>query len=170
MDVENVALYTKELTKLESVETQSQHNQREQEKQAAKQNFMERNQHWFNDRNQDLVNRAVEIDNQIIKDINEGKLNVNSFDDIGNMIEKRLAYEYPDRVLNEIRPSRISIPSNQSSINKTAVNKSKTFQSLSQELKDTYTATKRIIESRGDEKYTQDDFLEQLKRDGEING
>ena len=167
MDMEGVAHYTKELTRLEHIENTNQLQLQQEKQQNALNSFIERNQHWYNDRNPDLVNRAVEIDNEIKEDINAGRLRVNSLDDIAVMIEKRIGYEHPDRVLGAARglkPPAIS-PSH-SSVNKSVANKSsvtKVFKNLSQEHKDTYNVYKRINPN-----ITESDFINRLKADGEI--
>lgn len=166
MDMNAVSHYTKEITKLEAMEQTSKVQQHEQLRQQAQQRFIERNEHWFNDRNEDLKNRAIEIDNEL-----KQKYPNASLDDLADMIEAKMIREYPDRVLSQRQSSRPSIPQNLSSVNKTAINKSsvnKTFAGLSQELKDTYSATKRIVESSGNREYTINDFIERLKKDGEI--
>ena len=102
--------------------------------------------------------------------VNAGKLKVNSYDDIAVMIEKRLGYEHPERVLGQRKVSRPNLSPSTSSVNKTAVNTSsakRTFQGLSQELKDTYSAHRRIRASLGEE-LTEADFIERLKKDGEL--
>lgn len=167
MDVKSVSHYTRELVRLEDMEQQTQQQKYQQEQEQAKQNFLERNQHWFNERNPDLQQRAIEIDNEIKADINAGRIKVNSYDDIGVMIEKRLAYEHPERILG---PKKVIRPNVSSPVNKTAVNANsakRTFQSLSQDLKDTYNAHKRIRASMGQE-LTEAEFIERLKADGEI--
>lgn len=165
MDVEGVAHYTKELVKLQDMEQQSQYQKSVNLQQEAQQRFIERNQHWFNDRNPDLKQRAIEIDNEL-KSIYPNA----TYDELAQKIETRMQYEHPERILGQskVRPA---VSPSQSSVNKTAVNKSstsRTFQGLSQDLKDTYNATRRIIESRGDKKYTEEDFINQLKKDGEL--
>lgn len=165
MDMEGVSHYTKELVRLQDNEQSSKVQQQQQSQYAAQQAFMERNQHWFNDRNPDLKNRAIEIDNEL-----KGIYPNASYEELAQKIETRMRYEHPDRV-EEARHSRPSISSAASSVNKTAVKTSsagRTFQALSQDLKDTYSATKRIVESRGDKEYTVNDFIDQLKKDGEL--
>lgn len=165
MDMEGVAHYTKELTRLEDNEQHTQVQHRQQAQQSAQTAFIERNQHWFNDRNPDLKQRAIEIDNEL-KSVFPNA----TYEELAQKIETRMQYEHPDRVSgsqNKVRPAL----SSSSSVNKTAVNTSsvkRTFQGLSQDLKDTYSATKRIIESRGDKEYTVNDFINQLKKDGEL--
>lgn len=164
MDVEGVAHYTKELSRLEQIEQTNNAQQAQQHQQEALERFKERNQHWFNDRNPDLVNRAVEIDNQIKADINAGNIKVNSLDDIGYMIEKRLSYEYPDRVLGTKGNNRPPIV-NHSAVNKVAAKASSkvSFQNLSQEHKDTYNVYKRMNPN-----ITEAEFINRLKQDGEL--
>jgi hypothetical protein len=167
MDMEGVAHYTKELTRLEHIENNNQLQLQQEKQQNALNSFIERNQHWYNDRNPDLVNRAVEIDNEIKADINAGRIKVNSLDDIAVMIEKRLGYEHPDRVLGAARGQKPpALSPSHSSVNKSAVNKSsatKVFKNLSQEHKDTYNVYKRMNPN-----ITEADFITRLKQDGEI--
>ncbi len=166
MDVEGVAHYTKELVKLQGAEEHSHVQKLQQLQQQAQQAFMERNEHWFNDRNPDLKQRAIEIDNEL-----KGIYPNATYDELARKIESRMQYEHPERVQGNERSSRPVVSSGNSSINKTAVKTSsvsRTFQGLSQDLKDTYSATKRIVESRGDKEYTVNDFINQLKKDGEI--
>lgn len=165
MDMEGVAHYTKELTRLEDMESNSREQQRYTAQQQAQEAFIERNQHWFNDRNPDLKNRAIEIDNEI------KRLYPNAtYDELAQMIEKRMEYEFPERILTQTRQARPAVSPSLSSVNKTAVNKNstkKTFQSLPQELKDTYNAHRRIRASMGQE-LTEAEFIERLKADGEL--
>ncbi len=165
MDMEGVAHYTKELVRLQDNEAHTQHQQLQQSQHEAQQRFIERNQHWFNDRNPDLKQRAIEIDNEI-KSIYPNA----TYDELAQKIETRMQYDYPERVIGQTK-ARPAISSSHSSVNKSAVNTSsvkRTFQGLSQDLKDTYSATKRIVESRGDKEYTVNDFISQLKKDGEL--
>lgn len=164
MDVEGVAHYTQELTRLQDTEEQAQINLSYKMQQEAQQQFIERNQHWFNDRNPDLKQRAIEIDNEI-KSVYPNA----TYEELARKIETRMQYEYPERVLGQVK-ARPTVTPSQSSVNKTAVNKSsatKTFQSLPQDLKDTYTAHARIRASLGEE-LTHAEFIERLKKDGEI--
>jgi hypothetical protein len=165
-NMEAVSHYTKEITKLESMEQSSKVQHQQQAQKSAQERFIERNAHWFNDRNVDLKNRAIEIDNEL-KNIYPNA----TYDELAQKIEARMQYEHPERVLGKSKGERPNISSSQSSVNKTSVNKSsinRTFQGLSQDLKDTYSATKRIVESNGDREYTQSDFIERLKKDGEL--
>lgn len=166
MDMEGVSHYTKELTRLQDNENSSKAHQAAQAQRSAQEAFIERNQHWFNDRNPDLKNRAIEIDNEI-KSVYPNA----TYEELAQKIETRMQYEHPERVLGAKQSRSHVAPSSQSSVNKTSAGVSsvkRTFQSLSQDLKDTYSATKRIIESRGDREYTVNDFINQLKKDGEI--
>lgn len=167
MDMEGVSHYTKELTRLEDIENNNKVQTYQAAQKSAQEAFLERNQHWFNDRNPDLMNRAIEIDNEITQLYKNA-----SYEEKAEMIEKRMQYEHPERVLGERGKVKAPVSSSrQSSVNKSAVNKSsvsRTFKSLPQDLKDTYSATKRIVESRGDREYTVNDFINQLKKDGEI--
>lgn len=161
MDVEGVAHYTKELARLEHIEHSNQANNRQEQQQVALENFKDRNQHWFNDRNPDLVNRAVAIDAEL-KQLYPNA----SYDDLAAKIEARMQYEYPERVLGSRghRPPALS-PSH-SSVNKTVANKnnvSKTFKGLSQEHRDTFNVYKRINPN-----ITEADFINRLKQDGEL--
>jgi hypothetical protein len=165
MDMEGVSRYTQELTRLQDNELNARGQQLQQSQHAAQQGFIERNQHWFNDRNPDLKARAIEIDNEL-----KGIYPNATHEELAQKIETRMQYEHPERVMGTARNAPRSASSN-SSVNKSVVNKSssgRTFQALSQDLKDTYNATKRIVESRGDREYTQADFISQLKRDGEL--
>ena len=163
MDVEGVSHYTKELVRLQDNENTLNAQKDAQVQQQAQQSFIERNAHWFNDRNPDLKNRAIEIDNEIKADINSGRLRVNSLEEIAAMIEKRIAYEHPERVLgrSKVRPN---ISADQSALNKTAEVKKSAFKNLSQEHRDTYNVYKRI-----NPKTTEADFIRKLKAEGEIN-
>ena len=163
LDVKAVSHYTKELTRLEDMETQSQNQSQQTARQSAQEAFIERNQHWFNDRNPDLKQRAIEIDNEL-KEVFPNA----TFEQLAEKIEKRMSYEHPERVLSQVK-ARPVVSSSQSSVNKAASQGSsrKVFQGLSQELKDTYTAHKRIRASMGEE-LTEAEFIERLKADGEI--
>lgn len=166
MDMEGVAHYTKELTRLEHIEQNNVVQQSQNHQLEAIERFKERNQHWYNEKNLDLMNRAVEIDNEIKADIQRGVIKVNSLDDIAYMIEKRISYEHPERVLGNRTQKPTSIPHSQSSVNKSAAGKSSTqkvFKGLSAEHRDTYNVYKRINPN-----ITEADFIAKLKQDGEI--
>lgn len=156
MDMEGVAHYTKELTRLEGMEQQNHYQHAQQLQQQAQQSFIERNQHWFNDRNPDLKNRAIEIDNEL-KEIYPNA----TYDDLARKIETRMQYEYPERVMGQTRTVRPNV--SQSSVNKTAAAPKNAFKGLSQEHKDTFNVYKRI-----NPKVTEADFIQKLKADGEI--
>jgi hypothetical protein len=162
-DMEGIAHYTKELTRLEENERNSQYQQNQQRQQEAQQRFIERNQHWFNDRNADLKQRAIQIDLEV-----KDKYPNASYDDLAEMIELKMLKEFPERIMGQTKNVRPSVQT--SSVNKTAVNTSSTrkvFQGLSQELKDTYNAHKRMRASMGQD-LTEAEFIERLKADGEI--
>lgn len=166
MDMEGVAHYTKELVRLQDNEQTSKLQQAQQAQYAAQTAFIERNQHWFNDRNPDLKNRAIEIDNEL-KSLYPNA----TYEELAQKIEARMQYEHPERVLGAAKGRPPVVPTNRSSVNKTSVGTSsvkRTFQALPQDLKDAYSATKRIVESRGDKEYTVNDFINQLRKDGEI--
>ncbi len=156
MDMEGVSHYTQELTKLHVNEQQSQVQQSAKLQQEAQTAFIERNQHWFNDRNPDLKNRAIEIDNDL-----KTRYPSATYEDLADMIEAKITKEFPERVLGQRNSSRPS-PS-QSSVNKTAVVKKHVLKNLSQEHRDTYNVYKRI-----NPKITEADFIQRLKADGEI--
>lgn len=158
MDMEGVAHYTKELVRLQDNEQTSKAQQMQQAQHAAQTAFIERNQHWFNDRNPDLKNRAIEIDNEL-KSIYPNA----SYEELAQKIETRMQYEHPERVLGQTNNSRASLARGNSSVNKTAVVKKNVFRTLSQEHKDTYNVYKRI-----NPKTTEADFIQKLKNDGEI--
>ncbi len=158
MDMEGVAHYTKELTRLEDMETQSHAQVAQQRQQQAQSAFIERNQHWFNDRNPDLKQRAIEIDNEL-----KDKFPNADYDQLAELIEAKMIKEHPERVLGNARARSPSMSHSQSSINKTAVVRRNVFKDLSQEHKDTYHVYKRI-----NPKITEADFIQRLKADGEI--
>lgn len=158
MDMDGVAHYTKELVRLEGNEQTSRAQQMQQAQHAAQTAFIERNQHWFNDRNPDLKNRAIEIDNEL-KSIYPNA----SYEDLAQKIETRMQYEHPERVLGQTHSNRPSLTRGSSSVNKTAGVKKNVFRSLSQEHRDTYNVYKRI-----NPKTTEADFIQKLKDDGEI--
>ncbi len=158
MDMEGVSHYTKELVKFQDNESNSKAKQMQQEKYAAQTAFIERNQHWFNDRNPDLKNRAIEIDNEI-----KQKYPNASYDDLADIIEAKMIKEFPERVIEQRSGDRGSRISNTSSVNKTAVVKKHVFRNLSQEHKDTYNVYKRI-----NPKVTEEGFIQKLKNEGEI--
>ena len=166
MDMEGVSHYTKELYSLQANEQSSKVQQSQQAQQDAQTAFIERNQHWFNDRNPDLKNRAIEIDNEL-----KGIYPNASYEELAKKIESRMQYEHPERVLGTSARGRPSIAtSGTSSVNKMAASKSsatKTFQGLSQDLKDAYSAHARIRSSMGQE-LSKEEFIDRLKKDGEI--
>lgn len=157
MDVEGVAHYTQELTRLRDNEANSQVQRLQQSQQAAQSAFIERNQHWFNDRNPDLKQRAIEIDNEI-KSVFPNA----TFEELAQKIETRMQYEYPDRILPQAK-SKPSVSSSQSAVNKTAVGSKHSFRSLSQEHRDTFNVYKRI-----NPKITEAEFIQRLKSEGEL--
>lgn len=171
MDVEGVARYSQDLVRIQDTQAQSQAQQWQQAQKSAQDAFLERNQHWFNDRNPDLKERAIAID----KELKDAYPNA-TYEQLAQKIETRMQYDYPERVLGgnsgSKRPVPVASSPSQSSVNKSAVNKGasgkKAFQSLSQDHKDTYNATKRIVESMGNREYTYDEFISQLKKDGEL--
>lgn len=166
-DMDGVAQYTKELVSLEQNETQNHIQRSQQMQQQAKDSFIERNQHWFNDRNPDLMQRAIDIDEEIKHDIESGRLRINSYDEIGTMIEKRLSYEYPERVLGQSKPKPVAVSRSTSSVNKSAASSNsadREFKSLSQDHKDTYEVYKRVMNPN----ITKAEFIARLKKDGEL--
>lgn len=156
MDIEAVSHYTRELTRLQDQEQQSQFQESQQLQQNARQAFIERNAHWFNDRNPDLQQRAVEIDNEL------KRKNPNvSYEDLADLIEAKMLKEFPERVMGQSHQNRPH--TSQSAVNKTAIVKKTSLKSLSQEHKDTFNVYKRI-----NPKITEAEFIQRLKDDGEL--
>lgn len=167
-DIESVEHYTRESEKLQSKAQNELYQTVLAEQAAAMNEFKERNSHWFNEQNPDLVQRAIAIDNEI-KHVYPNA----TYRELAEKIETRMKYEFPERVEGRAPARQAPVISNsQSGMNKSAVTSSglnKSFKDLSQELKDTYYATKRCIESRRDgSEYTIERYMEQLKKDGEI--
>lgn len=161
MDMEGVAHYTKELTRLEDIEKHNAFEQSNKERERAFETFKDRNQHWFNDRNPDLVNRAVAIDSEL-KSIYPNA----TYEELAQKIEARMQYEFPERVMGQRGNTPPSVPRSQSSVNKSVVTSSsskRSFNNLSQEHKDTYNVYKRINPN-----ITEADFIQRLKDDGEL--
>jgi len=166
MDMDAVAHYTKEITRAETLEQNNQQQSMQGAQQAALNQFHERNKHWFNDQNPDLQRKAVQIDEEL-KSIYPNA----TYEELAEKIEKRMQYEHPDRVLGQSRSRAPQMSHSQSAVNKSAAGTAspdRAFRGLSQDLKDTYQATKRIIESQGNRQYTQADFISQLRKDGEL--
>lgn len=158
MDMEGVARYSQELTRLQDREESSHIQQRQQMQQAAQAAFLERNAHWFNDRNPDLKQRAIEIDNEI-KSLYPNA----TFEELAKKIETRMQYDYPERVLGQAKSRGPIASTGQSSVNKTAVTKTHVLRNLSQEHRDTFNVYKRI-----NPKITEAEFIQRLKVEGEI--
>ncbi len=158
MDMEGVARYTQELTRLQDNETNSKSQQLQQSQHAAQSAFIERNQHWFNDRNPDLKQRAIEIDNEI-KSVFPNA----TYEELAQKIETRMQYEHPERVLGTPKSRGPIASSGQSAVNKTSVGKNTVFRNLSQEHKDTFNVYKRI-----NPKITEAEFISRLKNEGEL--
>lgn len=158
-DAEGIKHYVKEIDRLEQSKQQEQQSKVYEAQQEAQQRFIDRNQHWFNDRNPDLVRRAQEIDNEYK---NRGW----SLDDIAEIIEVKIAKEFPERILGQPKASRPTMAPSQSSVNKSAKTASSgmSFSKLPQDLKDTYDAIKRATPGE----YTKAQFMQRLKEDGEI--
>ena len=157
MDVEGVSHYTKELTRLEDYENQTQTQQKQQSQQDAESRFVERNQHWYNERNADLVRQAHAISAEL-----QSIYPSASPDELAQKIELRMQYEHPERVNGQTK-ARPSISPSRSSVNKTAITKKNSFGKLSQELKDTFNVYKRINPS-----ITEADFIARMQAEGEL--
>ena len=165
MDMDAVSHYSQELARAESIEQSNKQQSGEQAQQVALESFKQRNQHWFNEQNPDLMQRAAVID-QELKSIYPNA----SYDELAQKIEMRMQYEHPDRLGGAPR-ARPNVSSSRSSVNKTATTQShsgRAYKTLSQDLKDTYQATKRIIESQSGREYKVSEFMDQLKKDGEL--
>lgn len=159
MDMEGVSHYTRELTRLQDSEVQTQSHAIQQHQQQAKEAFVERNQHWFNDRNPDLMQRAIEIDLEVREDFPNA-----TYDQLAQKIEKRMQYEHPERVLGQSKP-RPTVSRSTSSVNKSATSTTtRAFHSLSAEHKDMFSVYKRVMNPNA----TEADFIARLKKDGEI--
>jgi hypothetical protein len=143
-----------------------------QEAQQALSAFQDRNKHWFNQEHPELVQRAHEIEKEILSGAHAMQYGIpvpKTYDQLSRQLEAAMKLEYPDIVATPQRKSAPVISPAQSSVNKTApsTQPNKVFNSLSDDLKQVYQATKRIAERNG-YKYTQDDFIRKLKADGEI--
>jgi hypothetical protein len=141
------------------------------EQQAAEAQFYERNKDWYNV-DTEMTSRAQVLANEI----REGKYSYmypvpTTYEQWARQLEAIIKDEFKDKT---VAPSRAPIAQapgispSQSRVAKVADKESTaSFKTLSREHRDVYFSTKRMLEKQG-YKYTEQDFIAQLKRDGEI--
>lgn len=171
-DVASVEYLTKEKAKQEFQESQKQVQISEQQRMETERQFMERNKHWYNI-NAQMTQRAREIDAAVRQEAQVYNIPL-TYEALANQVEARLRFEYPDVMITGNRTSP-TISSTQSAVNRgtngtgLADSVDKVFNGLDEEHRSIYLAVKRGYEkSSGGKPYTKKDFINQLKKDGEI--
>lgn len=164
-DMDKIEKLTRQQTQLEI--TQQQEIQRSSITHAAEVDtaFIERNKHWFN------INPEL---TQIAKDINEEYIRLYPNLDYAERVrrvESRMKLDYPDHIQSEHRQAPV-ISQSRSSVSKSVSGPSeqedKVFNTLSNEDKHVYAATKRMAEKATGKPYTKQMFINKLRKDGEI--
>lgn len=167
----------RQLAQIQAAQTYEEQQQQvvsyHKEAQTALYAFQEKNKHWFNAEHPELVQRAHEIEQEILAGAYSRQYGVpmpKNYDQLSKLLEAAMKAEYPDVVDTRTRKVSPTISSTDSAVNKSAavsVSTNKVFNGLPNDLKQVFSATKRIAEKNG-YKYTQEDFIRKLKSDGEI--
>jgi hypothetical protein len=171
-DVQAVEELTKEKAKLEFHTYQSVAQQAEQERQTVFQSFVERNKHWYGI-NPEMTNRAAEIDSEEMRKAHAAGINLN-YQQLGNIVEARMRVEYPDVMISRSTGNNApTISVSQSSVNKsvnTSISDSadKIFNKLTSDQQVIFNIQNRALKRMGQREYTKKEFIEKLKKQGEI--
>jgi len=159
-----------ERNKMEWQETQKQMQLAEQERQSTLQSFIARNKNWFGV-DPVMTDECNRLEQQIRENAQRNGLPI-TWQQVAEGVENVMRFKYPDKVgvSREVQKPSLSISQSQSATNRdvgSLDSDSKVFQSLDSDYKHLYTATKRMLEKQG-YKYTEKDFVNQLRKDGEI--
>lgn len=170
-NIEAIEALTKQKTEIEFRDQQEQLKEGLSKQQAALNNFVERNKHWYNDQHPELKREAELLDKEIIQRYQNAGLPMPSYEELTATIEHTMRTKYPDLVNTGLKNRPVIQPTN-SSVNRasdTNLNQSedKLYANLSADYKAMFNANKRILNKAGID-FTVKEFVQKLKSDGEI--
>jgi hypothetical protein len=146
------------------------------ELETAQSAFVNRNSYWMSDPKMAwLVEETKRLDKELFNayyDPQKGRLSI-SYDDLAHKLETRLAAEHPDVVSASGSSRAPSLNRTQTAINRTTATSSSDTKLFSEIMKDDvykelYNTTRKLIERSGKETYTASQFINKLRKDGDI--
>lgn len=161
-DMDTVEQIAKQRAQQEYQDQQKQIQSLVSQQQDALQTFMERNKHWYNEQHPDLVQKTIQVEEEI-RSYYPGL----SWHDLAQRVENRMKADYPDVVGTGnvqrpvITPSRSSV--NQSAMQSTPDSESSLARKLSSEEREEFNQIKRWVEGSG-AKYTVKEYIEKSKQ------
>lgn len=173
-DIDQVEQITREKYEVEQRENQQNQANIQKQIQMAISTFTQRNAHWYNPQHQDLVDRAVELEKDIISGRYQDETGIpqpKDYEGVLKQIELAMKVEAPDIVPTR-GVSRPSISSSKSSVNMSVASASDTsdnvlYGKLKSEEQSMYKVLRRMAEKTG-MKYSVKEFIEKSRRDQEI--
>lgn len=177
-DIDRVEVLSQEKARMDIQKQGEMNHQRAAAQQEAVDEFLDRNKHWFNTDHPELKDEAIRIDEEVRQDYP----NI-TYKELGKKIENRMRDLHPDIVGRGTvnRPVMNQSKSNmaKSSVDNNSNDDIKLFKKLCAENKNykyMFDAQKRLLEKGFTDlkgktikpKYTEKDFINQLRKDGEI--
>lgn len=173
-DVANVEYLTKEQSKMEFNESQQAYARNEAARSSVERQFLERNKHWVGV-NKEMTAKAIAMDAE--ERANAQRLNLPlTYEKLAEIVEARMRMEYPQEFIKS-KPtpgfSASASNANKGTTGGIGDSSERLFNTLSEDHKLIFAATKRSYEKSskalGQNKvYSKQDFIKQLKKDGEI--
>lgn len=162
-DIDAVERITREQVQTDLTLQQQRAQQVYNEQIQASNDFQDRNKHWYNADHQDLMDKAVAAATEI-KQLYPTK----NFQEVAEMVERRMKYEHPDVVNTGIDREPVVAP--RSGVNKSALDSNSTgdkeVRQLNSEQRREFAAIKKMVERvSGGISYTMKDYVKSLKRD-----
>lgn len=170
-DVDAVQEIAREQQKIDYQDAQDVANRAAEDIQQTQRDFLDRNGDWYN-KDPEMTQRAVQIDREIRSGAYAHIFPMpQTHAQLARQIEVIVKQEFANK--QQKTPARQGpvISQSGSAIAKTSKTDSiagAQFKKLPEDLKHLYSATKRVLEEAGDYKYTEEDFINKLRKDGAI--
>jgi hypothetical protein len=167
-DMDKVEEYTKEKVDIEQRERLQKQQDIQAQIKVAVENFAHRNSNWYNPQRQDLVDKAVRLENEIISGTYAMKTGIpqpSDYEGVLKQIETVMRFEHPD-LLDTSTPNRPVLSSARSGVNKSIEPESDTtaLSQLSKQEKEMFDVLKRI-RGKDNKPYSAKEFLKKVRKD-----
>lgn len=157
-DVVAIEQLTRQKTQMEFQEQQQKQQQEATARQEIDMGFLQRNSHWFNNENPQLVQKAQQVANEIA----QYYPNINYAEQV-RRIEERMKFEHPE--LSGNAPAQRPIQQSRSAVNKSSIQQNTSgsdqqlYRNLSNDDKMEYQEVKKMLDARKIP-YTVSEFIQ----------
>lgn len=170
-DVDAVEHLTREKAKVEFQTSQDLIQKQEVERMQAARDFMEKNKHWYNV-NPIMTSRVNAIDAEERHKAQANNIPL-TYTQLANIVEARMRLEFPEVMLAPNAGNTApNLSMSRSAVNKQSISGGtdidKAFRSLHPEHIAVFKATNNMLKRQGRTGYTEKEFIEKLRKDGEI--